>query len=237
MSSLPKIDYPIINIKIPSTKKEYMFRPFLVKEEKVLLMAKESKNNADIFTAIKQVVQNCSLESKFNIDDLSIFDLEYIFIKLRSFSIDNMIKINYIDPEDRKTYEFDIDLEEIKVDFPKKIESTIKINEKAGLSMRYPSASLYSDEEFLNLKEDYLFELIVRCIDKIYNEDEVFEAKDFSREEIKEFLDNLNVKIFEKIHNFLLNSPKLNYVLKYKNTLGNEKEIVFNSLNDFFSWR
>lgn len=237
MSSLPKIDYPIINIKIPSTKKEYMFRPFLVKEEKVLLMAKESKNNADIFTAIKQVVQNCSLESKFNIDDLSIFDLEYIFIKLRSFSIDNMIKINYIDPEDRKTYEFDIDLEEIKVDFPKKNENTIKINEKAGLSMKYPPASLYSDEEFLNLKEDYLFELIVRCIDKIYNEDEVFEAKDFSREEIKEFLDNLNVKIFEKIHNFLLNSPKLNYVLKYKNTLGNEKEIVFNSLNDFFSWR
>src|SRR5574343_282713 len=100
MTSLPKIDYPILNIKVPSTKKEHMFRPFLVKEEKILLMAKESRNNADIFTAIKQVVQNCCLDEKFKIDALPIFDLEYLFIKLRAFSIDNVIKINYRDEEE-----------------------------------------------------------------------------------------------------------------------------------------
>lgn len=237
MSSLPKIEYPIINIKVPSTKKEHMFRPFLVKEEKILLMAKESKNNSDIFTAIKQVVQNCCLDSKFKIDELPIFDLEYLFIKLRSFSIDNIIKINYVDEEDKRTYEFDIDLEEIQVEFPKKMENTIKINEKTGLIMKYPSSSLYSDEEFLQLKEDYLFELIIRCIDKVYDKEEVFEASNFSKEELREFLENLNVKIFEKVHQFLINVPKITYKINYKNSLGNEKEIVFNSLNDFFSWR
>ena len=237
MSSLPKIDYPILNIKIPSTKKEFMFRPFLVKEEKLLLMAKESKSSSDIFTAIKQVVQNCCLDQKFKIDQCPIFDLEYIFIKLRAFSIDNVININYVDAEDNKSYEFDIDLEDIKVEFPKNTENTIKINENAGLIMRYPSASLYSDEEFLHLQKDYLFELIVRCIDKIYDKDEVFEAGDFSKDELREFLENLNVKVFEKVHKFLLNAPKIKYVLKYKNSLGNDREIVFSSLNDFFSWR
>lgn len=237
MTSLPKIDYPILNIKVPSTKKEHMFRPFLVKEEKILLMAKESRNNADIFTAIKQVVQNCCLDEKFKIDALPIFDLEYLFIKLRAFSIDNVIKINYRDEEDQKVYEFDINLDEVKVEFPEKVANKIKISETAGIIMRYPSASLYEDQEFLNLRQDYLFELIVRCIDKVFDKDDIIDAENVSREELRNFVENLNVKIFEKIHKFLLAAPKINYVIKYKNELGNDKEIVFSSLNDFFSWR
>lgn len=237
MSSLPKIDYPILNIKVPSMKKEFMFRPFLVKEEKLLLMAKESGNDSDIFVAIKQVVQNCCLDKKFEVDSIPIFDLEYIFIKLRSFSIDNMVKISYRDEEDKKIYDFEVDLEEIKVETPKKIDNVIKINEKVGLIMKYPSASLYSDSEFLKLEKDHLFELILRCVDKIYDEDEVFEAKDFAKEELSEFLENLNVKVFEKIHQFLLNTPKIKHVIKYKNETGKEKQIVLSSLNDFFTWR
>lgn len=237
MTTLPKIDYPILNIKIPSTKKEFMFRPFLVKEEKILLMAKESANDADIFVAIKQIVQNCCLDKKFDVDNLPIFDLEYIFLKLRSFSIDSIIKIAYRDSEDQKIYDFEINLEEIKVVFPKKVNNTIKINENVGIVMKYPSASLYSDEEFLKLEKDQLFELIIRCVDKIYDGEEVFETRDFSKKDISEFLENLNIKVFEKVHDFLMNVPKISHTIKYKNSLGTEKEISFNSLNDFFSWR
>lgn len=237
MSSLPKIDYPILNLKVPSTKKEYMFRPFLVKEEKILFMAKESKNNIDILNAVKQVVQNCCLDSKFDIDSVAIFDLEYLFLKLRSFSIDSVVNISIRDSEDNKVYEFTIDLEKIEVTFPKKVNNTIKINEKVGLVLKYPSASLYSDENFLKLEKDHLFELIVRCIDKIYDGEEIYEAKDVPKTELAEFIENLNVKIFEKVHEFLMSTPKISHKIDYENSLGTKRSIEFNSLNDFFSWR
>lgn len=237
MSSLPKIDYPILNLKVPSTKKEYMFRPFLVKEEKLLFMAKESKNNTDILNAVKQVVQNCCLDSKFNIDTTAIFDLEYLFLKLRSFSIDSTVNISIKDAEDNKVYEFTVDLEKIEVAFPKKVSNTIKINEKVGLVLSYPAASLYSDEDFLKLEKDHLFELILRCIDQIYDGEEVYEAKDVPKTELSEFIENLNVKIFEKIHEFLMSTPKISHVINYENSLGTKRSIEFNSLNDFFSWR
>jgi hypothetical protein len=117
MNKLPTIDHPIFSINVPSLKKEYKFRPFLVKEEKILLMAKESKSETDIFVAIKQIVQNCCLDKKLVVDKLSIFDLEYIFLKLRSISIDNIVKITFKDFEDSKIYDFEVDIEEIKVVF------------------------------------------------------------------------------------------------------------------------
>jgi len=237
MSKLPVIQHPIFNIKVPSLKKEYKFRPFLVKEEKLLLIAKESKSDADIFTAIKQIVQNCSLDKKLDINKLAIFDLEYLFLRLRGISIDNTVKITFKDYEDSKIYEFDVNLEEIDVIFPEKIENNIKLSQKSGILMKHPSASLYSDEEFLNLDKDHLFELIIRCIDKIYDGEEIYEAKDFNKKEIEEFLENLSVKVFEQVQKFLLSTPKLEHVIKYKNTLGNDRQITLNKLSDFFSWR
>lgn len=237
MPSLPKIDYPILKIKIPSTKKEYMFRPFLVKEEKLLFMAKESNNDADIFIAIKQIVNNCCLDKKFDVDSLALFDLEYLFIKLRSFSVDSIAKISVKDREDDKVYEFDVDLESVEVSFPEKVDNVIKINEDSGIIMRYPPASLYSDQEFLSLQKDQLFELIIRCIDKVYDGEEVYESKEFKKEELTEFIENLNVKIFEKVYNFLSSTPKLKHTIEYKNSLGNDRKVEMNSLNDFFSWR
>jgi hypothetical protein len=184
MSKLPVIQHPIFNIRVPSLKKEYKFRPFLVKEEKLLLMAKESQSETDIFTAIKQIVQNCCLDTKLNVDKFAIFDLEYVFLKLRSISVDNIVKINFKDFEDSKVYEFDVNIEEINVIFPEKANNTIKINEKTGIIMKYPSASLYSDKEFLNLEKDHLFELIIRCVEKIYDGEEVYEAKNFNKKDI-----------------------------------------------------
>ena len=235
--TLPKISYPTYTIKVPSTKKNVKFRPFLVKEEKLLLMAKESENNADILQSIKQIVNNCCLDENFDNEKLTIFDLEYIFIKLRAFSVDNIVKVSYKDEEDGQNYEFEVDLNAVEVEFPEKNENNIKISDTFGILMKYPSASLYEDKDFLNLDKDYLFELIVRCIDKIYEGDNVFEAKNYTMKELGDFLENLDSKTFVSVQNFLMNSPKLLHVMKYKNSLGNEKEIRLSSLNDFFTFR
>ena len=235
--SLPKISYPTYTIKVPSTKKNVKFRPFLVKEEKLLLMAKESENNSDILLSIKQIVNNCCLDENFDNEKMTIFDLEYIFIKLRAFSVDNIVKVSYKDEEDGQNYEFEVDLNAVEVEFPEKNENNIKISDTFGILMKYPSASLYEDKDFLNLDKDYLFELIIRCIDKIYNGDNIYEAKNYTTKDLSEFLENLDSKTFVTIQDFLMNSPKLLHVLKYKNSLGKEKQITLSSLNDFFTFR
>lgn len=237
MSNLPKIDYPVYKIKIPSLKKDSQFRPFLVKEEKLLLMAKESENGADILAAIKQIINNCSIDSKFDVNKLAIFDLEYVFLKLRSISVDNIVKVSYKDNEDEKIYDFDIDLNKVEVIFPEKIDNNIKITNKSGIIMKYPSADLYDDQEFLTLEKDYLFELIIRCIESIYYEDQVYSSKDYKKEDLNEFLESLDIKTFEKVQKFLLSAPKLEHKIKYKNSLEHDREIVLSSLNDFFTWR
>lgn len=237
MSMLPKIDYPITNINVPSLKANFKFRPFLVKEEKLLLMARESDNQADILIAIKQIINNCIIDKKLDVNKLSIFDLEYIFLKLRAISVDNKVKVAFKDSEDGKIYDFEVDLNDVKVDFPEKIDNNIKLSEKMGILMKYPPASLYDDKEFLNLDKDYMFELIIRCIDKIYNDEEVYEIKNYKKQDISEFLESLDIKTFEAIQTFLLNSPKLEYKISYKNSLENDREIILSSLNDFFTWR
>lgn len=224
-------------INVPSLKKDFSFRPFLVKEEKLLLMAKESNNASDILTAIKQIINNCSLDRKLEVNKLALFDLEYIFLKLRAASVDNNIKVSYRDNEDQELYDFDINLDDVKVVFPPKIDNKIKITDKSGVIMKYPSAALYDDKEFLNLEKDYMFELIIRCVDAIYNEDELYEAKDLKKEELVEFFENLDIKTFQNIQDFLVSVPKMEYKIKYKNKLEHDREIVLNSLNDFFTLR
>lgn len=237
MTNLPVLNYPICNITIPSLKTSCKFRPFLVKEEKLLLMARESGNAADILVTIKQIINNCMISSKIDLDKLTIFDIEYIFIKLRAVSVDNKVKVAYKDNEDEKIYDFEINLEEIQVKFPENIDNIIKITKETGIIMKYPSASLYNDSEFLSLEKDYMFELIIRCIDKIYDQEEIYEAKDYKREQLSEFLENLNIKTFESIQKFLLDAPKLEYKITYTNSMNNNREIILSSLNDFFTWR
>jgi hypothetical protein len=200
-------------------------------------MAKESENQSDILIAIKQIINNCAIDKKFDIDKLSLSDLEYTFIKLRAVSVDNIVKVAYKDTEDNKIYSFEVDLNEIEVIFPENANNNIKITENSGLIMRYPPASLYDDEEFLALDKNYMFELIVRCVDKIYLGEEVYEAKKYKKNQLDDFLDGLTIKVYEDIQKFLLNSPKIEHKIKYKNSLDNDREITLNSLNDFFTWR
>jgi hypothetical protein len=236
MSTLPKIEHPLFTIEVPSLKKEFKFRPFLVKEEKILLMAKESGNLSDILLAIKQIVNNCKVDKKLDINKLALFDLEYIFLKLRSVSVDNVIKVSYVDNEDQKSYNFNININDVKIKYPEKLDNNISITETSGLLMKYPPATLYEDKEFLNLEKDQLFELIIRCIDKIYSGEEIYNSSEYKKEDIAEFLENLSIKTFDKIQTFLLNTPKLEYKINYKNSFDNDREIVLSSLSDFFTW-
>jgi hypothetical protein len=234
--SLPKITYPQITLTIPSSKKKIKFRPFLVKEEKILLMAKLSEEESDILLAIKQVVNNCAID-EFDVNTISLFDLEYIFIQLRAASVNDTVQVSYKDNEDQKIYEFEIKLKEIKVNFPEKVDNKIKITDTSGILMKYPNSSLYEDKEFLESGDDSFFQLILRCVDKVYDENEVYEASAYTKHELEDYIENLDIKTFEKIQDFMINQPKLSYVIKYKNSLGNDREIELTTLSDFFTLR
>lgn len=232
---LPKITYPTHEFVVPSTKKKELFRPFLVKEEKLLLMSKTTEDPTEIFRAIKQVINNCAISDSFDIDKLTTFDMEYLFLQLRSVSVNNISKVSYRDNEDGQIYDFEIDLSQIEVKFPEGISDVIKINEEMGIKMKYPMAGIFDDKEFFNAGDDQYFELILRSIDKIYNGEDVFDASENTNEELEEFMDQLDPKVYEKILNFMNNVPKLNHTISYYNKNGNVRVIELNTLNDFFT--
>jgi len=234
--SLPKIEHPIFKIKIPSSKREVRFRPFLVKEEKILLIAKTSEQENDILLAIKQVVNNCALDD-INIDKLALFDVEYLFLRIRAQSVNNIVSVTYRDNEDETDYDFDIDLNNVVVTFPLNLDKTVKLSETSGIVMKYPEASLYDDKDFLNSGEEAFYQLVLRCIEKFYDAETVYDTKNYTIKEISEYVDNLDVKTFDKIRDFILNQPKLNYIIDYKNKLGNDRKIELTSLTDFFTLR
>lgn len=230
--ALPKIDQPLFDLIIPSTGKKVAFRPFLVKEEKILLIA-QSGGDGEMIRAIKQIINNCVIED-INVDDLATFDLEYMFLKLRAKSVNNLIKLSYRDNEDEELYDFEVDLDKIEVEMPKDINSKIKINETVGMTMKYPSAGI-SDKisEFENEVELLTF-FITNCIDTIYDEETVYVASDYSAKELNEFLDSLDVSTFDKIREFFEKIPKMRHVINYTNKLGNERTIELSSIRDFF---
>lgn len=236
--SLPKIEYPISEFEVPSLKKNYKFRPMLVKEEKILLMAKTSEDDTDIFNAVRQVVNNCCVDPSLDIDKLAIFDLEYLFLKIRSISIGEMTEVSFRDTEDSKVYDFTINLNDVKVNFPEGISNTIKITDTSGFTLRYPPATLYSDKEFLGLEANKIFDaLVLKCIDKVYDEEKVYDSSLYKKEEIEEFVENLPVKAYEEVREFFGKVPAMKYEIKYKNSNGTERTITLRNLSDFFTLR
>ena len=231
--ALPKIDQPLFDMTIPSTGKTVTFRPFLVKEEKLLLIAQSSDNDTDMIRAIKQVLGNCIIDD-IDVDSLATFDLEYMFIKLRAKSVNNIIKLSYRDNEDDELYDFEVDLDKIELDMPKDVNSRIKITDTVGMTMRYPSASITDKLREFDNEVELLTFFITNCIDTIYDEENVYIANEYSEAELGEFLDSLNIETFEKIREFFEMIPKVQHTLNYKNKLGNDRSIVLSSLRDFF---
>ena len=234
---LPKVKHPIHEFKVPSTGARESFRPFLVREEKLLMMAKASEDPADALRAIKQVVNNCALSDAFDIDLLPIFDLEYLFLQLRAVSVGNIVKVSYRDNEDQKVYDFAIDLRTVEVQFPEGVEKVVKVTDSIGIVMKWPSASLLDDKEYLKTGDQAFYELVIRCIDKVYDGDDIYSPSDYTSEEIERFLDDCGIDAFEKIQGFMVKAPRLHHKLTYKNSNGKDREIELTSLTDFFTLR
>jgi len=231
--SLPKISHPIFTIEIPSTKTKTRFRPFLVKEEKILLMAQASGNIKEIISSLKQVVNNCALE-ELDIDDLTTFDLEYIFIKLRAQSVNNIIELSYVDQEDNKKYDFEVDLNQVVLLIDPEHTNKIKVNDEIGIVLKYPKPKVADDTSEVETELDLFFVMMKECIDYVYDDNKKYLAKDYTKEELDEFLATLDVGTFKEIQKFFNTLPKLYYKIEYENELGNHREIELKSLNDFF---
>jgi hypothetical protein len=236
--ALPKINHPLFDLTIPSTKKKIKLRPMLVKEEKILLMAKISDDAKDILAAVKQVVNNCIVTEGIDVDKLALFDIEYMFVKIRAFSVSNITNVSYRDNEDEQVYDFDVDLNEVEIIFPEKIEKNIKINDDLMIVMKYAEASLYTDDEFAAVDPKNFFdELVIRCVDKIYEGDVMFDPSSVTKDELKEYLETFNTSVYDEMRTFVVNAPRLNYVISYKNSKGSDRKIVMTALTDFFTLR
>jgi hypothetical protein len=234
---LPKIDQPLFEVIVPSSKKKILFRPFLVKEEKLLLISQQGGEDTEVIRAIKQILKLCVQDEDFDVDKLTTFDLEYLFLKLRAKSVNNIVKLSYRDNEDGKIYNFELDLDTIEIALPENVNSQINVSDNISMIMKYPSASITDKLQQFDNEVDLMTFFIINCIDTILTEDEIFPAADYSTQDLEEFLDQLPVSSFEKIREFFENMPKLYHKIDYTNSEGNDRSIELNNLKDFFMWR
>ena len=233
--ALPKISHPTFELTLPSNGKKIKLRPFLVKEEKVLLMASQSEDTDEILNSLKQVISNCIIESDIELDELATFDIEYIFLKLRSRSVNNIIKLRYKDNEDEKSYDLELNLDDVEVKTFKDHNNKIEINKEIGFTMKYPKVSITEKLKDAKNQTDVFFEMLKSSIDIIYEGKNEYNALDSSDEELEEFIQDLDVKTFNKIQKFYETIPRLYHELKYTNSLGNERVVRLETLNDFFT--
>ena len=236
---LPKISTPTYHLVLPSIEKEITYRPFLVKEEKLLVLALESEDTKQITTAIKAVIKACILTKGIKVDTLPTFDIEYLFLNIRGKSVGESIDVNVICPDDRKTeVQVTIDLDDIKVTKSENHTNQIKVDDNIMIEMKYPSLNEFIKSNF-DFKDgnqmDQSFELIASCIDKIYTEDEVWAAEDCTKKEVNEFLESMNSAQFKQIEQFFTTMPKLSHTVTVTNPETKVKsDVVLEGLASFF---
>ena len=237
---LPKIATPTYELELPSTGQTIQYRPFLVKEEKVLVIALESEDNKQITTAIKAVLKNCVLTKGIKVDHLPTFDIEFLFLNIRGKSVGEELEVNIICPDDEETQvPVVIDLDDIKVQKDENHTNKIKLDASLMMEMKYPSLDQFFKSNFdFNEKNamDQSFDLIAGSIDKIYTEDEVWATADCTKKEVKEFLESMNSSQFKKIESFFDTMPKLSHTIKVTNPKTKvESEVVLEGLASFFA--
>lgn len=242
---LPKIDVPIYNVKLLSEKKKTLrFRPFSVKEEKLFLMANESEDLDTIIDTIKQVINNCLLD-EYDIDSLPMFDVENIFLNMRARSVGEVLNLKYkcnntIETEGEEPHkcgnvvQIDVNVLEIEPQFDDKHSNKIEITENMGIVMKYPSFATLKQFDMTN-EADSIINMTVSCIDFIYDKDEIYYAKDTSKEELIEFLESMQTKDLEKIRVFFETMPKMKKDIEFKcNKCGHEELISVEGIENFF---
>jgi len=237
---LPKIATPTYSLVLPSTEKEINYRPFLVKEEKLLVLALESEDTKQITTAIKAVLKNCIQTKGVKVELLPTFDIEYLFLNIRGKSVGESIDVNIVCPDDEKTnVKVVIDLDDIKVKKTEGHSNQIKLDNTLMMELKYPSLEEFIKNNFDFKDENAMeqsFKLIAASIDKIYNEEEVWVAADCTKKEITEFLESMNSSQFKKIEEFFTTMPKLSHTIKVTNPNTKvESEVVLEGLASFFA--
>ena len=236
---LPKIATPTYELELPSTGKSIKYRPFLVKEEKVLVIALESEDTKQITNAIKAVLKNCVLTKGIKVETLPTFDIEYLFLNIRGKSVGEELEVNIVCPDDGETnVPVFIDLDSIQVQKDDDHTNQIKLDDDLMMEMKYPSLEQFIKNNF-DFQEgnqmDQSFELIATCIDKIYNEDEVWATADCTKKEVKEFLESMNSSQFKEIEKFFESMPKLKHTIEITNPKTKVKsEVVLEGLASFF---
>lgn len=236
---LPKITTPIYELEIPSLKKKIRYRPFLVKEEKILIIALESEDSKAIANAVKNVISNCILSKGIKVDDLSTFDIEYLFLNIRGKSVGETVDVLITCPDDETTQvPMSINLDEISVEENPKHSRDIKLDDTLTLRMKYPSMTEFIKNNFDSgddVSVDDTFDLIISCIEQIYSEEESWTASDSTKKELLEFVEQLSSKQFKEIEKFFDTMPKLSHTIKVKNPkTGVESEVVLEGLSAFF---
>ena len=237
---LPKIVTPTYSLEIPSIKKEIKYRPFLVKEEKILIIAMESEDPKQIAEALKTVIGNCIITRGIKVDQLSIFDIEYIFLNVRGKSVGEDVDILLTCPDDGTTQvPVTINLDDISVVVKPEHSIDIKLDDTLKLRMKYPSMKEFIKNNFSNdggMGVDDTFEMIVSCIDQIYSEEESWPASDSTKKELEEFLEQLTSQQFKEIEKFFNTMPKLSHTISIKNpNTGVESDIILEGLTSFFA--
>jgi hypothetical protein len=237
---LPKISTPTYELELPSTGQTIKYRPFLVREEKLLVLALESEDSKQITTAIKTVIKNCIETKNIKVEALPTFDIEYLFLNIRGKSVGEEIEVNIICPDDEETsVPVTINIDEIQVEKNPDHKKQIEVDDSIMMEMKYPSLDQFIKNNFDfsgNSSVDQSFDLISSCVDKIYTEDEVWTAADVTKKEIADFLDQMNTSQFKQIESFFETMPKLSHTIQVKNPKTEvESEVVLEGLSSFFT--
>ena len=238
---LPTIETPTYELKMPSSGKKIKYRPFLVKEEKILIIALESRNQNEITNAVKDVLKKCILTRGVKVDDLPTFDIEYIFLNIRAKSIGEDIRLTVTCPDDRETQvPVTIYVDEIKVTKPEGHTNDVVIDDKLTLRMKYPSLNQFVENNF-EVDDDpevlvnKTFKVVADCMDTVFTEEDAWEAKDYTSSERVKFVEQLNSKQYKKVENFFATMPKLSHTIEVVNPNTKKKSsIVLERLAYFF---
>lgn len=232
--ALPKIDSALFEMELPSNSVKIKYRQFNVKEEKILLLAQETKDIEQVILAIKQVIGNCVQD--YDVDKLATVDLEYLLLILRSKSVDNNVSFSIRDPDTKETVKLEIDINDVKIMRNELHSDMISVNEEYIIKMRYPTINEFLDLTRGGIKNSSTsYNIMVSCMEQLLSKDEVYNFSDFSKEEIDKFVDDLNSDVIAKLKKFFETMPKLRHEVKYKNNQGTEKTFVIEGIETFFT--
>ncbi len=237
---LPQIATPTYTLELPSLKKEIKYRPFLVKEEKILIIAMESEDPKQIAEAVKNVISNCILTKGVKVEQLSTFDIEYLFLNIRGKSVGETVDVLITCPDDGVTQvPISINLDDIKINVDENHSRDIKLDDSLILRMKYPSMKEFIKTNFennYNVTVDQTFDLIISCIEQVYNEEESWAASDCTRKELSDFVEQLSSKQFKQVEKFFDTMPKLSHTIKIRNPNTQvESEVLLEGLSSFFA--